>query len=121
MKNIILVFSITLLSSIGNASSIDLTFNDPYSFGSIDYRVPNRSETPTQNLISLSSEAVESICFHGNPANVIAMLDRVVSRAGEAVREYRRTTRHGRIFVQLKVLNAIRKVQAAELEISSCR
>ena len=66
MKNLFL--SLCVLFSVSSAfaaegSSIELTFNGPDGFSTDVYNVPNQNDSAVQNLIKLSSESVESICY----------------------------------------------------------
>ena len=122
MKKLI-TFTI-LLSGItygATKPSIDLTFNSSDGFSTDDYGVPNKEDSAQVNLINLSSEHSESICYNGSGNGVIKMLDGLVEQAESSVKKYSRSMTGKTLNLKLSVRNALGKIQNFDYGIESCR
>jgi hypothetical protein len=123
MKSLVVAIIFLFLASAHASpklqSEIRLTVAGPY--GSPDtYVVPNSFDTPSVNLIVLSSNYIESACYTGSAERVLAKLDDLVRRAGSSVKLYKRSIESGKIALRLNVINKMSRLQTSASSISIC-
>ena len=70
------------VSSPADKASIEVGFNSADGFSTDITNIPNNKDTPQVQMINLSSEHIEEICYRGTAKNVLAKLDTLVKKAG---------------------------------------